>query len=70
MFGKYTQIGLSFKYSCNKNCTIPYFINLICNRAHFAVLGPTSLVIRQIWMTTEIKHKNNPRSSECHLPSF
>ena len=30
------------KYSCNKNCTIPYLIDLISNRANFAVRDPTS----------------------------
>ena len=45
MFGIYTQFGLSSKYSCNKNCTIPNFINLISNRANFAVRGPTSFTI-------------------------
>ena len=43
MFGIYTQFGLSSKYSCNKNCTIPYFIILISNRANFAVRSPSSL---------------------------
>ena len=42
MFGIYTQFGLSFKFSFNKNCTVPYFINLISNRANFAVRCPTS----------------------------
>ena len=40
--GIYTQVGLSSDYSYNKNCTIPYFINLISDRANFAVNGPTS----------------------------
>ena len=43
----YTQFGLSSKYSCNKNCTIPYFIILISNRAIFAVRGPSSLKKRR-----------------------
>ena len=42
MFGMYTQFGLSSKYSYNKNWTTPYFINLISNRANFAVHGATS----------------------------
>ena len=29
-------------YSYNKNCMIPYFINLISDRDNFAVGGPTS----------------------------
>ena len=43
MFDIYTQFGLSSKYSYNKNCTTPYFINLISNRADFAVRGPSFL---------------------------
>ena len=39
----YTQFGLSSKYSYYKIWTNPYFINLISNRANFAVRGPTSL---------------------------
>ena len=42
MFGIYTQFGLSFKFSFNKNYTVPYLINLISNRANFAVRCPTS----------------------------
>ena len=42
MFGIYTQFGLYSKYSYNKIWTTPYFINLISNRANFAVRGPTS----------------------------
>ena len=42
MFGIYTQFGLSSKYLCNKNCTIPDIINLISHRANFPVRGPTS----------------------------
>ena len=42
MFGIYTQFGLSSNYSFNKNCTIPYFINLISDRANLAVSGTTS----------------------------
>ena len=58
MFGIYTQFGLSSNYSYNKNCTIPYFINLISNRANFAVSGPTSLTYtRHLW----------PLSSEGYL---
>ena len=40
----YTQFELSSKYSYNKSCTIAYFINLISNRANFAIHGPTSLL--------------------------
>ena len=41
MLDVYTQFGLSSKYSYEKkNCTIPYFIILINNRANFAVRGP------------------------------
>ena len=32
---------ISSNYSYNKNCTIPYFIKLIGDRANFAVSGPT-----------------------------
>ena len=43
-----SQFGLSsnysYNYSYNKNCTIPYFINLISDRANFAVSGPFSLL--------------------------
>ena len=42
-FGIFTQFGLFSYYSYNKNCTIPYFINLISDRANFTVSGPTSL---------------------------
>ena len=38
----HTQVGLSYKYSYNKICTIPYSMHLISNRANFAVCGPTS----------------------------
>ena len=44
MFGIHTQFGLSSNYSYNKNCSIPYFINLISDRAKFAVNGPTSVI--------------------------
>ena len=30
-----------------KNCTIPYFINLISDRANVTVSGPTSFVMLQ-----------------------
>ena len=45
MFGIYkcTQFRLSSNYLYNKNCTIPYFINLISDRADFAVNGRTTL---------------------------
>ena len=38
MFRIYTQLGISSKYSYNKNCTIPYFIN-------WSATGP----IRRSW---------------------
>ena len=44
MFGIYIH-NLDFHliiHKNNKNCTIPYFINLISDRANFAVSGPTS----------------------------
>ena len=44
MIGIYTQFGLSSNYSYNKNCTIPYFINLITDRANFSISGPTSFL--------------------------
>ena len=44
MFGIYTQFGHSSKYSYNKNCTSPYYINLISIRANFAFCGLSSLV--------------------------
>ena len=47
MFGIYTQFGLSSNYSYIKNCTIPYFINLISDRANVTVSGPTSFVMLQ-----------------------
>ena len=31
-----------FHYLCHKNLTIPYFIILICNKASFAIRGPSS----------------------------
>ena len=43
MFGIYTQFGLFSNYSFNKNCTIPYFINLITDNANFTVSASTSL---------------------------
>ena len=33
----------SLNRTANKNCTIPYFINLISDRVDFAVNGPTTL---------------------------
>ena len=39
MFSIYTQFGFSSNYSFNKNCTILNFINLISDRANFAVSG-------------------------------
>ena len=44
MFGIYTLFGLFSNYSNNKNCTIPYFINLISDSANFAVSGPIPLL--------------------------
>lgn len=39
------KFGLSLKYSYYRNCTTPYFINFISNRASFAVRGSTSFVV-------------------------
>ena len=44
LFGIHTQFGLSSKYSCQENCTILNFINVIGKRASFAVRGPTFLI--------------------------
>ena len=41
MFDIYTQFEHPSYYSFNNNCTIPYFIKLISNRANFAISGPT-----------------------------
>ena len=42
------QFELSSNYLYNKNWTIPYFINLISDRANFAVSGSTSLQLLYI----------------------
>ena len=33
----FLTMNVWYKYSYNKNCTIPYFINLISNKANFAI---------------------------------
>lgn len=49
MIGKYTQFKLFSNYSDNKNCTISYLINLISDRAKFAVSGPTFFIPAKIY---------------------
>ena len=75
MFGIYTQFGLSSNDSYNRNCTIPYFINLITDRANFAVSGPTSLYDVLFMMSSSLRHKTDRRCKikkikpTCHTKS-
>ena len=64
MFGIYIH-NLDFHliiHKNNKNCTIPYFINLISDRANFAVSGPTSsdhATFVSIYQNSEIAARNH-----------